>query len=298
MQARPISYQGVLGTFAYILMYELESPPYSRRNAPQKPRTPKPATVSAASEPSSSKSKPVANGIGYTSPKVYGPELPQNGLPKRNEAIPLPACADKDPLADSDGESKQRKATSQKKPSSDDQIVPLKTYENGTKLVPYDEDDSSSADEGSQVKEASGVWRVSTVAESPQEPSKGAGHKQNGATSSANDKVLNELFRMSHQGYSSMTTWEGNRSKLDKEAANERREERKRTIGEVGDSMDQGRKKHVKTHNNYKSNPGYNPIEVSSNFYLYNFHRKTTIVLSQNLVYNIANICVFLRHKV
>ncbi|XP_044753108.1 ubiquitin carboxyl-terminal hydrolase 36 [Coccinella septempunctata] len=284
--ARPISYQGVLSTFAYILMYELESPPYSRRNLLQKPRV----KTTTSTEPCSSKSKPIANGIGFTSNKVYGPELPQNGLIKRNnEATSIPSNTEKEPESELKNGETQPQKTSHNTPDQvqaaatvgvGDQIVPIKSLETGcstvnsetktiTKLVPYEEDDSSSSNESSAADKSNGekivsdamngIWKVSPTVENSYEPSKGTNWTE--SSGPQNDKVVNELFKMSYKGFSSVSTWNGTRSRLDKEVANERREERKRTIEEVSDPIDQGRKKHVKTHNNFKSNPGYHPIE-------------------------------------
>lgn len=82
-------------------------------------------------------------------------------------------------------------------------------------------------------------------------------------TSSGQNNTVNELFKMSHGGYSApVSTWNGTRSQLDKEVNNERREERKRTL--APDSSDQGRAKHIKTSSSFKSNPGYNPIQVGN----------------------------------
>lgn len=80
--------------------------------------------------------------------------------------------------------------------------------------------------------------------------------------SETDKSTVNELLRMSHTGYGApVSSWNGTRAQLDKEVNNERREERKRALS---DNSDQGRVKHQKinSHGAYKSNPGYNPIQV------------------------------------
>ncbi|XP_019867930.2 ubiquitin carboxyl-terminal hydrolase 36 isoform X2 [Aethina tumida] len=85
---RPISHQAVFNTNAYIMLYELESSPYSQKTtltASAAPVKTKPvADFSQASSSSTNTagltSKASTNGVGYTSNKVYGPELPPNRL--------------------------------------------------------------------------------------------------------------------------------------------------------------------------------------------------------------------------
>lgn len=126
------------------------------------------------------------------------------------------------------------------------------------KLVPYD-DETSSSDESSSspeennsrvsTKAAVGEWKVTSTS----------------GTATVDDKItVNELLKMSHNGYSApVSSWNGTRAALDKEIANEKREDRKRSLS---DNSDQGRVKHLKTNSNenFKSNPGYNPIQVSN----------------------------------
>lgn len=84
--------------------------------------------------------------------------------------------------------------------------------------------------------------------------------------------TVNELLRLSHSGYGApVSTWNGTRAQLDKEVNNERREERKRPLS---DNSDQGRAKHPKlnSHGSYKSNPGYNPIQVSHRYVFDNWY--------------------------
>lgn len=67
---------------------------------------------------------------------------------------------------------------------------------------------------------------------------------------------------MSYSGYGApVSSWNGTRSQLEKEVNNERREDRKRALT---DNSEQSRPKHQKlnSHGSYKSNPGYNPIQV------------------------------------
>lgn len=113
-----------------------------------------------------------------------------------------------------------------------------------------------------------GDWQVSSSTDVSQEPSteEGSWEKKKNITSNGHNTV-NELFKMSHNGYSApVSTWNNTRSQLDKEIHNEKREERKRTIN---DPADQGKIKHQKinSNNSYKSNPGYNPIQVGNYFH-------------------------------
>ncbi|XP_074028304.1 ubiquitin specific peptidase 36 isoform X2 [Leptinotarsa decemlineata] len=92
---RPISHQVVFNTNAYIMLYELESSPYTQRatpaassvsssKIPKVPPPPTPETVRLASTSNPSVSKAITNGISFTSDKVYGPELPPDHSEKLN----------------------------------------------------------------------------------------------------------------------------------------------------------------------------------------------------------------------
>ncbi|CAG9833090.1 unnamed protein product [Diabrotica balteata] len=143
-------------------------------------------------------------------------------------------------------------------------------------LVPYESDDTSSSEDSNQspnelgsrvsTKAAVGEWQVTSSTDVDQEPSKGNGwksKKENGQGNQGNSKVVTELFRLSHSGYSApVSSWNGSRSQLDKEVQNERREDRKRGLA---DSSDQGRTKHIKLGSTFKSNPGYNPVQEYHN---------------------------------
>lgn len=99
----------------------------------------------------------------------------------------------------------------------------------------------------------------------PQEPSlEGRSWEKKKTERLLSDRgTVNELLRMSHSGYGApVSTWNGTRTQLDKEVSNERREERKRMMMDNGD---QGRIKRPKVcmRDSYKSNPGYNPVQVN-----------------------------------
>ncbi|KAL3276176.1 hypothetical protein HHI36_020894 [Cryptolaemus montrouzieri] len=309
---RPISYQGVFTTNAYILMYELESPPYSQRNSSATLQ--KSQILKSPSSTKQCKQKPVLNGIGFTSTRVYGPELPPNRLNNTNGDISTSVSNGKESSSDSDSESetkpseqsktegnnsqyhKQKKLSFPSVESKTDQIVPSKAesriipftppFENSvsfpktneasekstpvTKLVPYEADDSSNSEDSNQVANTektisdtvNGVWNVTSSNENSYEQPSSMG-KSWTKNRSQGDKTVSELFKMSHSGYSApVSTWNNTRARLDKEVADERREDRKRTLAELSEPDDQGRTKHVKSNNNFKSNPGYNPIEA------------------------------------
>lgn len=125
-----------------------------------------------------------------------------------------------------------------------------------TKLVPYDDESTSSEDSAHNSEEprvpiaATAEWKVTSTTSND-----GSDWKKNGNT-------LNELLKTSHAGYSGhVETWAGTKSQLTKEVSNERREDRKRSLSE---NADHGRVKHPKSNSidNFKSNPGYNPLQV------------------------------------
>lgn len=81
--------------------------------------------------------------------------------------------------------------------------------------------------------------------------------------------TVSHLLKMSHRGYgnSSVTNWNGNRTHLDREVDNDRREERKRHFNTDDEEIDRGRVKKVKDHRTYeeRSNSGYNPFQEYQN---------------------------------
>lgn len=84
-------------------------------------------------------------------------------------------------------------------------------------------------------------------------PSAAAVRDFNGTNRS--DHTLSYLMKMSHRGYgsSSVTSWNGNRTQLDHDVDNDRREERKRHFNADDDEIDKGRTKKVKNHTNRRS---------------------------------------------
>lgn len=81
--------------------------------------------------------------------------------------------------------------------------------------------------------------------------------------------TVSHLLKMSHRGYgsSSVANWNGNRTHLDREVDNDRREERKRHFNADDEEIDRGRVKKVKDHRTYeeRSNSGYNPFQEYQN---------------------------------
>ncbi|XP_076662770.1 ubiquitin specific peptidase 36 [Andrena cerasifolii] len=81
--------------------------------------------------------------------------------------------------------------------------------------------------------------------------------------------TVSHLLKMSHRGYgsSSVSNWNGNRTHLDREVDNDRREERKRHFNQDDEDIDRGRVKKVKDHRGYeeRSNSGYNPFQEYQN---------------------------------
>ncbi|XP_076280574.1 ubiquitin specific peptidase 36 isoform X1 [Lasioglossum baleicum] len=82
-------------------------------------------------------------------------------------------------------------------------------------------------------------------------------------------ETVSHLLKMSHRGYGSSTVlnWNGNRTHLDREVDNDRREERKRHLYTNDDDIDRGRVKKMKDHRTYeeRSNTGYNPFQEYQN---------------------------------
>lgn len=151
------------------------------------------------------------------------------------------------------------------------------------KLVPYDMDDSSDESSHSpaeaEPKATAGEWKVTPAHSVAEEPSsEGKSWDKKKAPPTGDRGTVNELLRMSHSGYGApVSSWNGTRAQLDKEVGNERRENnRKRPLADGGE---QGRVKHQKVNGNgsYKSNPGYNPIQVGwKNIKIYFLHRNST----------------------
>ncbi|RZC32168.1 ubiquitin carboxyl-terminal hydrolase 36, partial [Asbolus verrucosus] len=321
---RVISHQAVFNTNAYIMLYELESSPFTQKSsstANNKIKSP----ISPELGSSNNTSKTTVNGIGFTSDKVYGPELPPDRVEKKvNGTTATPVTNgngngndnhfESSGTSDSESENAHGRKSSQKenKPVPTSQLPPKKTslstnndvktpkpplsqkLQNRTlsstqnvtnnaatqinssessvkhketvlqplptKLVPYETDDSSCSDESNQspheleyrvsTKAAVGEWKVTST--EPTSQSKNWTEKKQ-------DGTVNELFKMSHSGYSApVSSWNGTRAQLDKQISAERREDRKRSFM---DSSDQGKVKHQKMNNSYKSNPGYNPVQ-------------------------------------
>ncbi|XP_018398143.1 PREDICTED: ubiquitin carboxyl-terminal hydrolase 36-like [Cyphomyrmex costatus] len=83
-------------------------------------------------------------------------------------------------------------------------------------------------------------------------PSAAAVRNFNGTNDS---DVVPSLSKMSYRGYgsSSVMSWNGNRTHLDRDIDNERREERKRHFNADDEEIDKGRTKKVKDHTNRRS---------------------------------------------
>ncbi|EFN62098.1 Ubiquitin carboxyl-terminal hydrolase 42 [Camponotus floridanus] len=84
--------------------------------------------------------------------------------------------------------------------------------------------------------------------------------------------TVSHLLKMSHRGYgsTSVTNWNGNRTQLDRDVDNDRREERKRHFNADDEEMDRGRVKKVKDHSsrrsyNDRSNANYNSFQEYHN---------------------------------
>ncbi|XP_018317211.1 ubiquitin carboxyl-terminal hydrolase 36 isoform X2 [Mycetomoellerius zeteki] len=80
-------------------------------------------------------------------------------------------------------------------------------------------------------------------------PSAAAVRNFNGTNDS---DAVSHLLKMSHRGYgsSSVMNWNGNRTQLDRDVDNDRREERKRHFNADDEEIDKGRTKKIKDHTN------------------------------------------------
>ncbi|KAL6259800.1 hypothetical protein P5V15_009711 [Pogonomyrmex californicus] len=89
----------------------------------------------------------------------------------------------------------------------------------------------------------------SKPSQSSMTPSAAAVRDFNGTNRS--DCTVSYLLKMSHRGYgsSSVTNWNGNRTQLDRDVDNDRRDERKRHFNADDEEMDKGRSKKMKDHN-------------------------------------------------
>ncbi|XP_029169097.1 ubiquitin carboxyl-terminal hydrolase 36 [Nylanderia fulva] len=82
--------------------------------------------------------------------------------------------------------------------------------------------------------------------------------------------TVSYLLKMSHRGYgsTSVTNWNGNRTQLERDVDNDRREERKRHFNPDDEEMDRGRVKKVKDHSSrrsYNDRPNYNSFQEYQN---------------------------------
>lgn len=83
-QVRAITHQAVFNTNAYIMLYELESSPYTTKSAPTPPKNKSPFTPQIVLANGNATPAASLNGsVGFTSEKVYGPELPPNRLTEK-----------------------------------------------------------------------------------------------------------------------------------------------------------------------------------------------------------------------
>lgn len=203
-------------------------------------------------------------------PSLATPHASTNGTKENNEYKPPPVPRLQNrtsPLVNRETPSSNKEVTKREKDSIGTNSAQL------TKLVPYDMDDSSNCSDESSHSPAEAEtciapkstitdWKVTAAAVVAEEPSS-EGKICDRKKVENNRNTVNELLRMSHSGYGTpVSSWNGTRAQLDKEVNNERREERKRALS---DNSDQGRTKHAKIVNSngsYKSNPGYNPIQV------------------------------------
>lgn len=364
---RPISHQSVFSTNAYIMLYELESVPHLQKSIPinknkvsstiteasssdtssvslfksSKASSPSPINQTVKSKPlvsspksliSNSKSlnssTPKApSNIGFTSDKVYGPELPPDRLSNQSrftngkeKAVsssshspevtdesstesseeeetkmvtpPSPPVKEADSSTTNEEVEGEDVVSAEDSPSSSTNVstsisslsrpeiattVPQKTVSPSKSLVPYETGDTSGSEDSNHsdnnritTKATLGEWQVTSstdVAPKVEEAKRSEWGEKKKNIETSSGSVVSELFKMSTAGYSApVSTWSGTRSQLDKEVAQEKREDRKRSFADS--SVDQGRVKHPKVSSSYsknKSNPGYNPVQEYHN---------------------------------
>ncbi|XP_066138561.1 ubiquitin carboxyl-terminal hydrolase 36 [Euwallacea fornicatus] len=322
----PISHQTLFNTNAYIMLYELESAPHHPKMTPKS----KPNSIVSELAPSTSKRPPTKSplralseelstktlGIGFTSDKVYGPELPPGRVPQtlgktvpfKSSLTAVPELTDESSTESSEDEVSKKAVTPRspatKEPDSstpndqgealhpvspnaspstssivstsmsilsspEAEVKKATTSPSPSKsLVPYETGDTSGSEDSSHsdtsrvtTKASMSEWQVTSTTDASPEQAQWKGKKSG--------NVVGELFKLSTGGYSApVSTWNGNRSKLDKEVQQERREDRKRSLADS--SEDQGPAKHPKVsaifgNGGAKSNPGYNPVQEYHN---------------------------------
>ncbi|GAB0094623.1 Ubiquitin carboxyl-terminal hydrolase 36 [Sergentomyia squamirostris] len=148
-------------------------------------------------------------------------------------------------------------------------------------LVPYESDDESNPSESDEpiiVKTAAGVFEVTSVDESVVKSVASAVVMTNGncsgkktphenGTDIRNTATVNQLIKMGgHRGYggTSVHTWNGQKTAIEKEVQEDKKEERKRELEHLEENgeMDRGKVKRMKMHHPPgKDNPGYNPFQ-------------------------------------
>jgi len=131
-------------------------------------------------------------------------------------------------------------------------------------LVPYGSDESDNENGDARqpadgvVKTKAGVWTVEQQSASQQVAPSLRGRTENCAAKSSSNSptvdersaTVNHLLKMSHQGYGApVATWNGEKTEIEKEVIQERREDRKRQHEEDRElDMDRGRTKKIKTY--------------------------------------------------
>ncbi|EZA49592.1 hypothetical protein DMN91_005674 [Ooceraea biroi] len=219
-------------------------------------------TISNSKEPQKAQnSKANSNGVSTTTTAMQITSLQctktQNGS-NSNGRISL--LKHQNGKVDTNGQSEQRDKDpwhqSVKNKSKQEEITPTKATSSGSKNWQASKDTSPLTFTGT-----SNEWSVTDNREDAKSnptnnmtPSAAAVRDFNGTNRSVPNSV-SYLLKLSHRGYgsSSVTTWNGNRTQLDREVDNDRREERKRHFNADDEEMDRGRVKKVKDHSSRRS---------------------------------------------
>ena len=153
-------------------------------------------------------------------------------------------------------------------PSSSNDIYSI--VSSTTKHVTCDDEDDSSVDLDDftlRIEAPRSVRTKASVNESMvTSTTKGAPNYRGWSAEADRSSAVQQLLKLSHNGYGAVPfiPWNEARVKIERNVDEERGEANKRSTGEEGE---QGRVKRPKPSNaGFKSNPGYNPVQVSDNY--------------------------------
>ncbi|XP_024889248.1 ubiquitin carboxyl-terminal hydrolase 36-like isoform X1 [Temnothorax curvispinosus] len=216
-------------------------------------------TISNSKELQKTNSKSNTNGVSTTTMQVTIVDCTKNGS---NSNGRISVLKHQNGKTDTNGQSEQRdkewRQTVRIKNGQEETVSTKATTNNVKSWQAKDRGDFTPS--GS----SSNGWSHSETSNST--PSAAAVRNFNGTNRS---DTVSHLMKMSHRGYgsSSVTNWNGNRTQLDRDVDNDRREERKRHFNADDEEIDKGRTKKVKDYTNrrYEDRSSYNSFQGHQN---------------------------------